>query len=114
MFTVAPIAEMVLDETPVESQNSIETQVDPNGCALYFRNPKNVFVKGWAFGATSLAAEFAETSRRRAFGRATVDAAALHGRARPSRRRLRYGQRKVAAFSGAVEVKAKSETTIAS
>ena len=113
MFTVAPIAEMVLDETPVESQNSIETRTSENGCCLFFHNPKNVFVKGWAFAATSMAAEFAETSRRRAFG----------SRTRPSRLpyMVEHGhpdagserrQRCVAAFSGAVEVKAKSESVI--
>lgn len=113
MFTVAPIAEIVLDETPVESLNAIETEVDANGCALYFRNPKNVFVKGWAFGATSMAAEFAETSRRRAFGarRRPTDPPYLveHGHPDGSSDRK---QRCVAAFSGAVEVKANSETTI--
>ncbi len=113
MFTVAPIAEIVLDETSVESQNAIETQVDPNGCAVYFRNPKNVFVKGWAFGATSMHAEFAETSRRRAIGprsrNSRLPYLVEHGHPDGS---TEARQRSVAAFSGAVEVKAKGETVI--
>ncbi len=113
MFTVAPMAEIVLDETLVESQNAIETKVDPSGRALYFRNPKNVFVKGWAYASTSLAAEFCETSRRRAFGarnRATeLPYMVEHGHPDATSNRR---QRCVAAFSGAVEVKAKSETVI--
>ncbi|MDE2361996.1 MAG: glycosyl transferase family 36 [Hyphomicrobiales bacterium] len=113
MFTVAPIAEMVLDETPIESQNAIQSQVDANGRAVYFRNPKNVFVKGWAFAATSMAAEFAETARRRAFGPrikpTRLPYMVEHGHPEIGSDRR---QRSVAAFAGPVEVKANSETTI--
>ncbi len=113
MFMVSPIAEIVLAETSDESRDKIETARDESGQALYFRNPKNYFVKGWAFATTSLPAEFAETSRRRAFGARTRGARlpymADHGHpdinAGPSERR-------VAAFAGALEVKAQSEQTV--
>ena len=113
MFTVASIAEIVLDETAVESQGAIEVESDPDCHALYFRNPKNIFVKGWAFATTSLAAEFAETAPRRTFG--------AINRQSPLPYIVEHGhpditpdkpQRSVAAFSGAVEVKAGSETTL--
>ena len=113
MFLATPVAEIVLAETQQESLDRIETARDDSGQALYFRNPKNYFVKGWAFAATSLEAEFAETSRRRAFGWRTRGARlpymAEHGHpdldAGPSERR-------VAAFTGALEVKAGGERAI--
>jgi len=113
MFNVAPIAEMALDETMVESQGSIVTRTDDNGCALYFRNPKNHFAKGWAFASTSLAAEFAETSRRRAIGAnqrgSRVPYMVEHNHPDLTTERR---QRTVAAFCGPVEVKAGREAKI--
>ncbi len=113
IFNVAPIAEIALDETMVESQGSIVTRTDDNGAALYFRNPKNHFAKGWAFASTSLAAEFAETSRRRAIGandrgsRIPYIVEHSHPDTTVERR-----QRTVAAFCGPVEVKAGGEATV--
>ncbi len=113
IFNVAPIAEIALDETMVESQGSIQIRTDDNGCALYFRNPKNHFAKGWAFASTSLAAEFAETSRQRAYGpndrgtRVPYMVEHCHPVLGNDRR-----QRTVAAFCGPVEVKAGGEAKI--
>ncbi|MFO1168520.1 MAG: glycosyl transferase family 36 [Rhodoblastus sp.] len=113
IFNVAPFAEIALDETVVESQGSIEAKADDNGCALYFRNRKNHFAKGWAFASTSLAAEFAETSRQRAYGpnnRATrVPYMVEHSHPVLGNDRR---QRTVAAFCGPVEVKAGGEAKI--
>lgn len=113
MFTVAPIAEIALEETMIESQGSIEVEADPNGCALYFRNPKNHFAKGWAFASTSLAAEFAETSRARAMGSGVretrVPYLVEHGHPDADVERR---QRTVAAFCGPVEVKGGGEALI--
>ena len=111
IFNVAPIAEIALDETMVESQGSIQIRTDDNGCALYFRNPKNHFAKGWAFASTSLAAEFAETSRERAIGPNSGGVPYIVEHSHPVLSNARR-QRTVAAFCGPMEVKAGGEATI--
>ena len=111
IFNVAPIAEIALDETMVESQGSIEVKTDDTGRALYFRNPKNHFAKGWAFASTSLAAEFAETSRERAIGPNGGGAPYMVEHSHPVLGNARR-QRTVAAFCGPVEVKAGGEAKI--
>ncbi|MFV0281668.1 MAG: GH36-type glycosyl hydrolase domain-containing protein [Rhodoblastus sp.] len=113
IFTVAPIAEIALDETMVESQDSIECKSDASERALYFRNKKNHFAKGWAFATTSLAAEFAETSRRRAIGSSlrTSRVPYIVEHSHPDTTAERR-QRTVAAFCGPVEVKAGGEAKI--
>lgn len=114
MFLVSPIAEIVLAETQDESLDQIEIERDDSGQALYFRNPKNYFVKGWAFATTSLPAEFAETSRRRAFG-AQMRGARLPYMADHGHPDINAGssERRVAAFAGAIEVKANGEQCVA-
>ena len=113
IFNVVPIAEIALDETMVESQGSIQIRADDNGAALYFRNPKNHFAKGWAFASTSLAAEFAESSRERAVGRdrsgSVVPYMVEHSHPELANQPR---QRTVAAFCGPVEVKAGGEAKI--
>ncbi|MDE2579476.1 MAG: glycosyl transferase family 36 [Hyphomicrobiales bacterium] len=107
LYSVAPVAEMVLAETPAESLNSLRFTRDRNGKAIYFRNPRNDFVKGWAFAATSLNADFAETSRARVVGGAVRanPAPYIAERGHPDTR-LEPGMQKVAAFSGVVRAKA--------
>jgi cyclic beta-1,2-glucan synthetase len=110
---IAPMLEIVLGETPNDSLGKVETATDESLQALYFRNPRNDFVKGWAFVSTSLEAEFAETSRRRFLGHEHRDPAlpymVEHGH--PDAGAPAH-ERKVAAFVGAIDVEAGGEALI--
>jgi cyclic beta-1,2-glucan synthetase len=68
VLRVVPFAEITLAETPAESVGRVVAETSDNARELFFRNPSNDIVSGWAFVTTSLAAEFAETSRRRFLG----------------------------------------------
>ncbi|WP_424362732.1 hypothetical protein [Methylocystis parvus] len=68
LLQIVPPMEIVLAETPVETLGKVEAEIDDDLHTIYFRNPSNNFVKGWAFVTTSIPAEFAETSRRRFLG----------------------------------------------
>lgn len=68
-YRVVPMLEIILAETPPDSLGAVRTQADPSGNALYFANPGNAFVGGWAFVATSLDADASETSRAKILGR---------------------------------------------
>ena len=110
---IAPMLEIVLAETPNDALGDIETATDESLKALYFRNPNNRFVQGWAFVSTSLDAEFAETSRRRFLGQENRDPAlpymVEHGH--PDAGAPEH-QRKVAAFCGSIDVEAHQEALV--
>ena len=113
LLEIVPMLEIVLAETPSDSLGSIETAADDDLKALYFRNPRNDFVKGWAFATTSLDAEFAETSRRRFLGHESRDPAlpymVEHGH--PDAGAPAH-ERKVAAFCGSIDVVAGGEALV--
>jgi cyclic beta-1,2-glucan synthetase len=113
LLQIAPMLELVLAETPNDGLGEIETATDESLQALYFRNPNNRFVQGWAFVSTSLDAEFAETSRRRFLGHECRNPAlpymVEHGH--PDAGAPAH-QRKVAAFCGAIDVGAGGEALI--
>ncbi len=113
LLQITPMLEIVLDETPNDSLGAIETAAEDSVKALYFRNPRNDFVKGWAFVSTSLNAEFAETSRRRFLGHEARNPAlpymVEHGH--PDAGAPAH-ERKVAAFSGSIDVKAGGEALV--
>ncbi len=97
--------EIVLGETPNESLGAIRSVADEDQRALYFRNPRNNFVQGWAFVSTSLPAEFAETSRRRFLGHESRDPLlpymVEHGH--PDAGAPQH-DRKVASFCGSIDI----------
>ncbi len=62
-YRIAPMLEIVLAETPPDSLGALQTVADASGRALYFANPRNDFVRGWAFVSTSLDADCSEFSR---------------------------------------------------
>ena len=72
VYRVAPVAEIVLAETPPDSLGAIETPPD-DGPALYFHNSANTFVQDWVFAAVSLDVEDRESARAKIFGRKTKD-----------------------------------------
>ena len=113
LLEIAPMMEIILGETPNDSLGSIETATDEDSKALYFRNKRNNFVKGWAFVSTSLDAEFAETSRRRFLGHVGRDPAlpymVEHGH--PDAGAPAH-ERKVAAFCGSIDVAAGDEALV--
>ena len=113
LLQIAPMLEIVLGETPSETLGKLEAAKDEDLKALYFRNPRNDFVKGWAFVSTSLDAEFAETSRRRFLGHEARDPAlpymVEHGH--PDAGAPAH-ERKVAAFVGSIDVAAGGEALI--
>ncbi|WP_159731170.1 glycosyl transferase family 36 [Methylosinus sp. Ce-a6] len=113
LLQITPAMEIVLAETPNDSLGSVEAVTGENNRALFFRNPDNNFVQGWAFAATSLPAEFVETSRRRFLGHESRDPAlpymVEHGH--PDAGAPEH-QRKVASFSGAIDVPALGEQRI--
>jgi len=113
LLQIVPSMEVILAETPGESLGAIETRADDDQRALYFRNPRNDFVQGWAFVSTSLPAEFAETSRRRFLGHEARDPAlpymVEHGH--PDAGAPAH-ECKVAAFSGTIDVPAQGEQLV--
>lgn len=113
LLQITPAMEIVLAETPNESLGRVEAVAGENERALYFRNPDNNFVQGWAFVSTSVPAEFAETSRRRFLGHESRDPAlpymVEHGH--PDAGAPEH-QRKVASFSGAIDVPAHGESLV--
>ena len=113
LLEIVPVMEIVLAETPNDSLGSIETATADDLKSLYFRNPRNDFVKGWAFVSTSLDAEFAETSRRRFLGHESRDPAlpymVEHGH--PDAGAPAH-ERKVAAFCGSIDVAAGGEALV--
>ena len=112
LYSVTPIFEMVLDEAPSDSRGAIVSDRDPSGRTLYFSNPRNDFVKGWAFVTTSFHTEFAETARSRCLGDharvSTVPYLVEHGHPDPAMPNFET----VAAFSGTVAVPAGGETSV--
>ena len=110
---IVPAMEVVLAETPNESLGAVQSVVDEDVRSIYFRNPRNNFVQGWAFVTTSVPAEFAETSRRRFLGHESRDPRlpymVEHGH--PDAGAPEH-ERKVAAFCGAIDVPAGEEATI--
>jgi cyclic beta-1,2-glucan synthetase len=113
LLEIVPAMEIVLAETPNESLGAVEAVAADDSRALYFRNPGNMFVDGWAFVSTSLKAEFAETSRRRFLGHESRDPKlpymVEHGH--PDAGAPEH-QRKVAAFCGAIDVPACGEALV--
>jgi cyclic beta-1,2-glucan synthetase len=113
LLQITPSMEIVLAETPNESLGVLESIIDENVHSIYFRNPRNNFVQGWAFVTTSIPAEFAETSRRRFLGHESRDPylpyMVEHGH--PDAGAPAH-ERKVAAFSGAIDVPAGEEAVV--
>jgi cyclic beta-1,2-glucan synthetase len=104
LLQIVPAIEIVLAETPSESLGAITSRVEDDLKAIYFQNPSNKFVNGWAFVATSLSAEHAETSRRRFLGHENrsshIPYMVEHGHPDAG---APEQQRKVAAFCGAID-----------
>jgi len=113
LLQIVPFMEIVLAETPGESLGAVESVVADDVRSIYFHNPRNLFVDGWAFVTTSLPAEFAETSRRRFLGHESRDPAlpymVEHGH--PDAGAPEH-QRKVASFCGCVDVPAGEERLV--
>lgn len=113
LLQIVPAMEIVLAETPNESLGAIQSVIDDDVQSIYFRNPRNPFVNGWAFVTTSIHAEFAETSRRRFLGHESrnpyLPYMVEHGH--PDAGAPEH-QRKVAAFCGAIDVPAGEEAVV--
>ncbi|PWB84563.1 MAG: glycosyl transferase family 36, partial [Methylocystaceae bacterium] len=113
LLQIVPAMEIVLAETPNDSLGRVEAIAGDDRRALFFRNPHNDFVQGWAFVSTSLEAEFAETSRRRFLGHESRDPAlpymVEHGH--PDAGAPEH-ERKVASFSGTIDVPANGEALV--
>ena len=108
---IAPFFDIALEESPNESVDKIRDE--RVGSTLLFQNPRNDFVRGVAFAATSLSNPVVETVRTRFFGGpgrdihtpAMVETGAPDGAARDDGRR-------VAAFCSDVTLAPGSETKI--
>ena len=104
LLQIVPAIEIILAETPSESLGAITSRVEDDLKAIYFQNPSNKFVNGWAFVATSLSAEHAETSRRRFLGHENrtshIPYMVEHGHPDAG---APEQQRKIAAFCGAID-----------
>ncbi|WP_442753386.1 GH36-type glycosyl hydrolase domain-containing protein [Methylocystis sp. JAN1] len=113
LLQIVPAMEVILAETPLESLGRVQSEIDDDLHTIYFRNPANNFVKGWAFVTTSIPAEFAETSRRRFLGHESrnpyLPYMVEHGH--PDAGAPAH-ERKVAAFSGAIDVPAGEEVVV--
>ncbi len=113
LLQIVPAMEIVLAETPSESLGAVESVIDDDLRTIYYRNPRNNFVKGWAFVSTSIPAEFAETSRRRFLGHESRDPRlpymVEHGH--PDAGAPDH-ERKVAAFCGAIDIPGGGEATV--
>jgi cyclic beta-1,2-glucan synthetase len=104
-YRIAPVLEIILAETPPDSLGDLRAETDDSGQALYFTNPRNDFVGGWAFVSTSLDADCSEFSRARILGRRVADPnvpyLAEHGHADAG---APDDDRRAAGFSGVVTV----------
>jgi cyclic beta-1,2-glucan synthetase len=112
-FRIVPYFEMALAESPSESLNQIETAQDTATNTLLFHNRHNDFVRGWAFAATSLDGAVTETVRARFFGakgRDFLDPLMVETGSPDAS--LRDDGRRVAAFSGVIEVPAQGVAEI--
>ena len=74
VYRIAPVVEIVLAETPPDLVGALEMEGDDSGCAHYFPNPRNEFVKSWAFVSTSLDADWLDSSRAKILGRKILGA----------------------------------------
>ena len=109
---VAPFFDLALEDSPNASVDKIHDETV--GSTLLFQNPRNDFVRGFAFAATSLPQAKTETIRARFFGGpgrnvltpALVETGASDGAARDDGRR-------VAAFSSEIVLPPGGETKIA-
>ena len=104
-YRIVSAQEIILAETPPDSLGALQVEADATGRALYFTNPGNDFVRGWAFVSTSLDADVCEFSRAKIFGRVASDPRvpflAEHGHADAG---AEDDGRCAAGFSGAVSV----------
>ena len=109
---IAPFFDISLDEGPNESLGKLKSETV--GATLLFANPRNDFVRGTAFAATSLANPTTETVRARFFGGPARDVHAPAmvelGRADGSQR---DDGRRVAAFAAMIDLAPGAETKIA-
>ena len=109
---IVPFFDIALEESPNESVGKIRDETV--GSTLVFQNPRNDFVRGFAFAATSLEAPATETVRTRFFGGpgrdihspAMVETGSSDGAARDDGRR-------VAAFCGEISIPPGGEEKIA-
>ncbi len=109
---VAPYFQMVLEFQP-ERSGPLQKKYDKNLNALFFRNPRNMFRKGWAFVSMTLPAEGVETKRGRFFGTGRgVDHPFMVEKGESDNTQL-TDRRQIAAFLGTVEIPANGERTIA-
>jgi cyclic beta-1,2-glucan synthetase len=104
-YRVSPMLEIILAETPPDSLGVLQAESDASGQALYFANPRNDFVRGWAFVSTSLEADCSEISRAKIFGGLVADPRvpflAEHGHADAA---ASDDGRRAAGFSGLVSL----------
>lgn len=112
-YRVAPYFEVVLAELPRDSRGALLERSDPTLGALYFANPRNDFVPGWAFVATSLDEVRTETLRSRFVGGPGRDLSNPHWveHGAPNLRQPDDGRR-VAAFAGEISLPAGGEITL--
>ena len=109
-YSIVPVLEMVLAETPPDSVGRLLARTDDSGHAVYFSNPSNDFVRGWSFVTTSLDAEFVETLRARIVsGRKVIPYLAEHGH--PDYSAVDDGRR-AAGFAGVIHAPAGGEVSI--
>ena len=109
---VAPFFDLALEDSPNASVDKIHDETV--GATLLFQNPRNDFVRGFAFAATSLEQPATETIRARFFGGpgrniltpAMVETGSSDGAARDDGRR-------VAAFAREIVLPPGGETRIA-
>jgi cyclic beta-1,2-glucan synthetase len=112
-FRVVPYFDIALDESPQDSMTWIETAFDAKANALLFYNSHNDFKRGWAFVSTSLSAQTVETIRARFVGRKGRDlTTAIMVETGAPDGSIRDDLRRVAAFSGEIEVTANGETSV--
>jgi cyclic beta-1,2-glucan synthetase len=112
-YRVVPYFEIVLAEIARDSRGHIASIADPELHALFFTNPANPFVRGFAFVASSLAWDAHETSGARFFGGGDRDATNPHfvEHGAPDLTQSADGTT-VAAFAGSIEVPAGADVNV--
>ncbi len=113
-FRIVPYFDLALAETTFESAGRIETAQDAKTNTLFFNNPANTFYKGWGFAAASFDFMHKETIRARFIGASGRDLTrpvmVATGASNP---RVGDDGRRVAAFSGLIDIEAGGEAEIA-
>ncbi|MDP8263102.1 MAG: hypothetical protein P9M13_07355 [Candidatus Ancaeobacter aquaticus] len=109
---MASYFEMVLEFMP-EKSGVLQKRIDKAMSAIYYKNPRNLFRRGWAFASMSVPSNVIETKRGRFFGKGRgISHPYLVENGTPDTSHLSDNQQ-IAGLLTTIEIPARDECTIA-